>query len=294
MSAPILKQIQNALRNLNPNDVRQLAEQPFTVGLLAANEDGYQGMVRFLSPPDLSPLKARQTGRHILQVKQAADFNRCDFGLAEQEYDYPPHFYPFDPLNPSSLVSLILDRHEDLWIPLARHFIPFRDAVIDRLIRKIAQENAFFAVATALPNIAPSLLELPWAVGEFASDTAFLTINQVRLAFLIAASSDAPVGYIGQRGQIASIIASAFGWRALARELVSKIPFGGGLVPKALVAFAGTYVVGLGLASYMRLGRGLTAQEKRQQYTRALAQGRAIVEGIADRWKARNSLGAGV
>ena len=88
------------------------------------------------------------------------------------------------------------------------------------------------------------MIELPWAIGEFASDTAFLTMNQIRMAFLIAAASDRPIGYREQRSEIASIVAGAFGWRALARELVGKVPFGGGLIPKAGIAYAGTFAVG--------------------------------------------------
>ena len=124
---------------------------------------------------------------------------------------------------------------------MARRFTPFRKPVIDRVIHSVARENALFAVATALPNVVPSLLELPWAVGEFASDTAFLTINQVRMAFLIGAASDRRLATWSKSCQIATIVGSAFGWRTLARELVGKIPLGGGLIPKGAIAYAGTY-----------------------------------------------------
>ena len=83
------------------------------------------------------------------------------------------------------------------------------------------------------------LISLPWAIAEFASDSAFLTMNQIRMAFMIAGGSDREVGYMEQKSEIAGVIASAFGWRALARELVGKIPFGGGLIAKAGVAYAG-------------------------------------------------------
>jgi hypothetical protein len=72
-------------------------------------------------------------------------------------------------------------------------------------------------MATALPDIVPNLIELPWAATEFASDTAILTANQIKMAFLIAAASDRQVGYREQKKEIASVIGSAFGWRALAR-----------------------------------------------------------------------------
>jgi len=53
-------------------------------------------------------------------------------------------------------------------------------------------------------------------------------MNQIRMTFMIGAASDHAIGYREQRSEIASIIASAFGWRALARELAGKVPFGGG------------------------------------------------------------------
>lgn len=280
MSIAVLKEIRGALRNLNPHDVRQLADRPFTIGLLASDEDGYRRMAHFLLPSWVSDEKAQRAGRHILPIRHVADFERCDFGLAELHLPHPAHFYPFDAKHPSGLSEAFLVQHEELWLPVARHFVVFRDHVVERLIRKVARENALFAIASALPNIVPSLVELPWAIGEFASDTAVLTMNQIRLAFLIAAASDAPVGYIDQRGQIASIVASAFGWRAIARELVSKIPFGCGLIPKGAIAFAGTYVVGLGLDRYLCLGRGLTAEEKREHYQQALNRGRELVQQI--------------
>ena len=277
----MLEPIRAAIRHLNPNDVRRLAARRFSVGLLASDDEAFAELVRFLLPAGISDRKAQQSGRHVFRVEDQADLERCEFGIVEPGQDRPDNFYP-----PDQAVDLFLERHQELWIPVARHFPAFRDPVVERLIRKIARENALFVVATALPNVVPSLLELPWAIGEFATDTAFLTMNQIRLAFLIAAASDAPVGYIEQRGQIASIITSAFGWRALARELISKVPFGGGLLPKGAVAFAGTYVVGLGLERYQRFGRGLTAQEKREQYVTAYQRGRGVVEQILARWNA--------
>ena len=44
-------------------------------------------------------------------------------------------------------------------------------------------------------------------------------------------------------------------WRALAKQLVGKIPFGGGLIAKAAVAYAGTKVLGLSLDHFYSLGR---------------------------------------
>ena len=65
-------------------------------------------------------------------------------------------------------------------IPLARNFHPFRKPTVHRIIRSIAKENALFCLATAIPDVVPSLASIPWAFGEFTSDTAFLTMNLAR------------------------------------------------------------------------------------------------------------------
>ena len=289
LAPKIIREIGAALRNLNPNDVRELADQPVTAGILAPDDAAYARILSFLIPPETSQAKAQQAYRSVVRVTSDADFGRCQFGLSEPGIAHPSHFHRFDPYEPAAVIPAIVEDHEDRWMPLARRFLPFREPVIRRVIWKISKENAYFTVATALPNVVPSLISLPWAVGEFASDTAVLTMNQVRMAFLIAAASDSQIGYSEQSGQITSIIGAAFGWRAVARELVSKIPAGGGLVSKGLVSFAGTYVVGMGLDHLLRVGRSLTRQEKKHQYALAYERGRAAVGPIVDRLTGRFS-----
>jgi hypothetical protein len=147
-----------------------------------------------------------------------------------------------------------------------------------------------FCLATALPDIVPSLASIPWAAGEFGSDAAFLTMNQIRMAFQIAAASDRTVGYREQKSEIASIIAGAFGWRALARELVGKVPFGGGLIPKAGIAYAGTFAVGVSLERLYRLGYGFTRTERRAVYEEAYEHGRQIAGMLLDSLRQRKAV----
>jgi hypothetical protein len=135
-------------------------------------------------------------------------------------------------------------------------------------------------VASALPNVIPSVLELPWTLGEFASDTAFITMNQVRMAFLVAAASDKPVGYDKQLAELVSIAAGAFGWRALARELVGMIPLGGGLIPKGAIAYAATYVLGKGLEHFHGVGYGYTRRQRRDAYQVAYARGKDLMGAV--------------
>ena len=167
-----------------------------------------------------------------------------------------------------------------LAVPLARQFPAFRHVVVERIIHTIARENALFAVATALPDVVPNVIELPWVFGEWASDTAFLTANQFRMAFLIAAACNRRVGFTQQKGQILSIAAGAFGWRTIARELVGKLPLGGGLIPKGAIAYAGTYVVGKALESWHNAQARLPREERGKVYEHALERGRAVVQDL--------------
>ena len=201
-------------------------------------------MESFLAPPDL-PVEQRVNAlRHIYHTDIPGA--PVGFDIEIQDETLPPRrgVFDFQFGAPALTVKRILRDREELGLPLARLFPPFREEVCRQIVRRISRENALFSMATALPNVVPSVFELPWAVGEFASDTAILTANQIRMAFLLAAASDREVGYTAQKTEMGSIIAGAFGWRALARELVGKIPLGGGLIPKAAVAYAGTFVVG--------------------------------------------------
>src|ERR1700685_1696079 len=299
MSIQVFQHIKDAIRNLDPEDIRRHTERPLRFFLYAERESDYRELEDFLVPRDLSHAKRAQVLRLIYRASDSAvpvDSNDLEVYF-DDSGDLPTGasgLFTFDPANPRAMVNQILRQRPDLAVPLGLYALPFREEVSRRMIKKIAKENALFALATAIPDIVP-FISLPWAVGEFASDTAFLTANQIRMAFLLAAANDRDVGYREQQTEIATIMLSAFGWRALARELVGKIPWGGGLIPKAAIAYAGTRVAGLSLERYYRLGKSYTRAERRLAYDDALQRGRKIVsgliEGFQQRGAARNQTG---
>jgi len=81
-------------------------------------------------------------------------------------------------------------------------------------------------------------------------------------------------GVFERAAEILSIVGGAFGWRALARELAGKIPFGGGIIPKGAIAYAGTYVVGKGLSITTTPARPTRARNARKCTTRPWSAGR--------------------
>jgi hypothetical protein len=274
----MLREVKRAISNLRPDEVRHTADRRLAVGLVATNAAAYAAIENFLAPPELSRERRADVLSMLHRASDPGIPERFDLVLYEHRLPRAENAFTFYSYDPERTVKEILADRTELGLPLARNFLPFRRPVVNEVMYSVSKENALFSLASALPNIVPSMLELPWALGEFASDTAFLTMNQIRMAFLIAAASDSSVGYREQKAEIASIITGAFGFRAIARELVGKIPFGGGLIPKAAVAFAGTYVMGISLERYHRVGYGLTREERRQEYEQALSRGRSVAE----------------
>ncbi len=287
MSVKVLQNIREAIGNLNPEEIRRHTERPLRLFLYAHSESAYRQMEDFLAPRQLSAARREEVQRVIYRASEHA--------YPSQNYDLEIYFedspvgelsrtdrvFAFRADAPQQTVHDVLSRRPDLAVPLALHVHPFREEVSRRMVKKVAKENAIFALATAVPDIVP-FVSLPWAIGEFASDTAFLTANQIRMAFLLAAASDRNVGYREQSSEIASIVLGAFGWRALARELVGKIPMGGGLIPKAAIAYAGTRVVGLSLERFYRVGSAYTREERRQAYVDALERGKTYAASVLD------------
>jgi len=280
MAKDVLQQVRQAVGNLNPQEVRNAAERPLAIRLIASSGPGYTEIEEFLSPPAFSRKKRLEQAQALHRADDVAAPEQFDLEICEAGLSCPPDAFSYFPEDPYRMVTEILEAHDDLGLPLARYFAPFRKPVVERTINTIAKENALFSLATALPNIAPSVIQLPWSVAEIGSDTAFLTVNQIRMLFLLAGASDRPIGYREQRAEVASVIAGAFGWRAAARQLVGKIPFGGGLIPKAAVAYAGTYVVGKSAERLYSIGYGYTRSERKLAYAEALERGKQVARSI--------------
>ena len=271
------RQVRAALSLLNPAEIRRRATQQVVIGLVAENEGAYRELEEFLIPETSS-----STARSLESVYRAGAGGEAqvDLVLYSQGLPCPRGAFQHRRDDPEWTTSEILQHHDDLSLPLARQFPSFRKPVVEKIVHNVSLENAAFALATALPNVVPNLLELPWVIGEFASDTAFLTMNQMRMAFLIAAASGAEVGLGNQKAEMMTIVAGGFGWRAIARELAGKIPLGGGLIPKAAIAYAGTFVVGKGLERFHRTKLRYTNAEKDEEYRAAFERGKTLAESI--------------
>jgi hypothetical protein len=276
----VLKQAKSAFSLLSADEIRKQADLPVHFGLVADSSAAYAEMEEFLAPSTLPRQEWRQ---RISQVHRANDPNvpeNVDIVLYEPGLPCPAAAHSFRRGEEEATCAEILKDKTELDLALGRQFLPFRRLVVERIIQLVSRENALFAIASALPNVVPSMIELPWALGEFASDTAFLTVNQVRMAFQIAAACGKEVGLGRQKSAVLTIAAGAFGWRALARELVGHIPLGGGLIPKGAIAYAGTYLAGKGLEYFHVHDGEPTASQREQLYQEGLEHGRSFAKTV--------------
>ena len=282
MSVLWLQHLKGSLAHLNPSEVSDLAARPLRIGLHADSDLALYQMAGYFAPSQLSAAR-RAALREILVRAGVGDGDGesapYDIEIYSPAVRAPQGAFAFSFQHPERTVAEIIRHKPGFTLALARALPPFRAPVVNDIIGRIAKENALFALATALPDVIP-FLSLPWAAGEFASDTAVLTANQIRMAFLLAAASDREPGYREQKGEIASLVGGAFGWRALARELAGKIPLGGGLIAKAAIAYAGTRVAGLSMDRLYRIGYKMTREEREQAYREALDRGKSVARGL--------------
>ncbi|MBV9119997.1 MAG: hypothetical protein JOZ39_04770, partial [Chloroflexi bacterium] len=177
------------------------------------------------------------------------------------------------------LAPAIVDCVPELSLALARGFSLFRDEVAAREIQRVARVNAEIAVVSAIPQ-ASVLLGPVSAV----ADTLLLTKNQAVLILRLAAM----FGLSIDRRRITELLpvaGAAFGWRTLARELVGFVPAGLGVVPKAVIAYAGTMATGHAALWYYQTGRKMPERQLKQVYAESANRARDLARDLAQRFR---------
>jgi uncharacterized protein (DUF697 family) len=288
----LLGQVMKAFAQLNPGTVNRDIKRVFILGLVGTEEEmdamtswltvgeslnGAEAMVRRFSV-DTTDRSSASTRYCDLVICASA----CSPAVLGVE-DY--RVFRWNASDPDQTADDILDASKltDLHLALAYWFKAFRRSINTRIIKGTSFENAVFVASTAIGDVIPTPLTPLISVAEAAGDIVVLTANQVRMLFRLAAANGKAVGYRELMPQIGSIVAAAFGWRALARELVGKIPFGGGMAAKAAVSYAGTWTVGEGVMVYFTTGRKLTGKEVRERFNAAMAEAREVGAGIANK-----------
>ncbi|MDR3315370.1 MAG: hypothetical protein LBS98_02650 [Coriobacteriales bacterium] len=159
-------------------------------------------------------------------------------------------------IDPLSVISTKLDSagagaHEELfrnlgsWVvrklpeerlSLARALPFIREPLVQETIQATAVQNAAISVAFFLPG----------------ADLPLLTVNQIKLFLQIAALYGVEIDN-SRLKEIAVLVVSGFGMRALARKLVGLVPVFGWAV-RGLVGYTGTLAVGKAADEYCKRG----------------------------------------
>jgi uncharacterized protein (DUF697 family) len=158
-----------------------------------------------------------------------------------------------------------------------------REPVAEHLIRDTSRVNAQFAAISSIPANIPLVGGL---VGDMA-DILVLTKNQVLLLFKLAGLYGRDLT-LGRQllVEITPVVGGAFVWRSAARTLLGLVPGLLGMLPKTMVAYSGTYVVGQMARYYYRYGRKPPpgfAQELREESLRIARDALSRIRGGAGR-----------
>jgi uncharacterized protein (DUF697 family) len=117
---------------------------------------------------------------------------------------------------------------------LAARVPALREPLCRELIESFSRRNGILAVAIFVPG----------------ADFPVLTLNQIRLVLRLAAAHGVEVDQ--QRlPEVLATVAAGFGFRAVARQLLGAIPFGGWAV-KGGIAYGGTRALGEAAVRYFQ------------------------------------------
>ena len=120
----------------------------------------------------------------------------------------------------------------DRLVSLGRRYPVLRSAASEQVIRRTAGQNALIGLVFFLPG----------------ADMPAMVLNQVKMLLYLAGIYGGEIG-VDRALELAGILAMGFGFRGLARRIVSQIP-GFGWIYKAIVGYLGTFAVGMAAVRY--------------------------------------------
>jgi uncharacterized protein (DUF697 family) len=167
----------------------------------------------------------------------------------------------------------------DKLLALGRHFPLFRVPIAHHLINDTTLTNTAYSVSTGLAEIIP-VMDIPLNV----TDMLVLTKNQAFLAYKLGLALGMSTRWQDYVAEFGGVLGSGFVWRQAARSLIGLIPVWG-ILPKAAIAYGGTYVVGNVILQWYLTGRRLTGQQMRQLYAQSTVQGRILAGELYRRMK---------
>ncbi|MFN8634384.1 MAG: hypothetical protein U0893_11060 [Chloroflexota bacterium] len=293
----------DALREINPNDVRAEMHRPIAVGIFGRAGSGRKTLAQSLlgqTEPTFPGHGVSVNETDVAAVAAAGSLDVAFLLVNAVEPDWSaerriaaqlgslgcPFFIVAThadqlsspaqaqqalrtqfPAHPPELTALVDPRDEQatrarlggrllktvapLRLALAHQFPALRRPIAEDLIREASLVNAQFALMSSLPTLVPVL---GLFLGGMA-DILVLTKNQAMLVFKLAAIHGRNIDdRLGILKEIMPVVGSAFFWRTAARTAVGLAPAPIAALPKAAIAYGGTYVVGQAARYYYERG----------------------------------------
>jgi uncharacterized protein (DUF697 family) len=257
------------VKAVSTQPIRQEAERPYLLGI-AGSPSFVAAVVDELVGPGATPQERLLAEARLIRapapagVEGVAALSRCDLVLAGEDAPEPARIRPAEVIalvDPTLAAQLLLERRPDWLLAFGRHLPGLRPRVAERIIQNFSKVNAEFALVSAVPQAIPGIA--PFLPATVPMDIVMLTKNQVMMVLRLAAAFGRTPEPRARMREIAPVIGTAFGWRALARELVGLVPGGVGMALKASIAYAGTFATGRAAVFYYQMGRPPTRIEMR-------------------------------
>jgi uncharacterized protein (DUF697 family) len=183
----------------------------------------------------------------------------------------------------------LIDCCRGIEVAVGRRLPALRDTVAAKLTRDAAMNALKIAGASAVVDHVPVL---GIVLGAFASGADMFAITGIQMTLML--NIGATYGRdpdLSAMWELLPVVGGGFGWRALAREISGFIPVGGVFI-KAAIAYAGTVVVGEGVAHYYRNnGRLMGAQDAANIYDDAKASALTFARDMLARFRSNGNGG---
>jgi uncharacterized protein (DUF697 family) len=301
------KDFWNTVKGISINDIIREAARPVSVALVGTQELRQEARQALFTPS--VPSIAAESAMPEPSFLQEFDSTSDEFGFPTDPSVFdlvidvgagrvnPPEgarIYSVSELGGwETTLDRILEDRPEMALALARNFPVFRRRVATNIINVTATANAQFALVTGITAAFP-LLSLLLPVNGL-SDMLMLTKNQVMMTLRLAAAYGLEINFKTRLKELAPIMINAFGWRAVARELVGAVPVVG-FVAKAGIAYAGTVTVGKSAMIYYETGEKISKDQLMRWYNDALAASKekikALTEAVGRRGKSLKQLPA--
>jgi uncharacterized protein (DUF697 family) len=184
----------------------------------------------------------------------------------------------------------LIDCCRGIEVAVGRRLPALRETVAAKLTRDAALSALKVAGASAVVDHVPVL---GIVLGAFASGADMVAITGIQMTLML--NIGATYGRdpdLSAMWEMLPIVGGGFGWRALARELSGFIPVGGVII-KSAIAYAGTVVVGEGVAYFYRHGREMGPADAARVYEDARAHAQLFAREVFARFRRNGSGGDG-